>query len=446
MNTFRTICTAAGLFCLTALNTKTMGQIASGNCGANGNNLTYQITVNGNDTILTISGTGAMTDYTYVSGASTAPWCSNTYRTHLKTLVIGNGVTTIGNYAFYSCAFRGSLTIPNSVTSIGNSAFTNCSGFTGSLTIPNSVTSIGDYAFWSCSGFTGSLTIPNSVTSIGDFVFYNCSGFTGSLTIGNSVDTIGTHAFTNCSGFTGITCLAVSPPRLGSYIFVGVPTTIPLTVPCISLQSYLGWGGFNTFSGNCLPLARVLSNNSSLGVVSDSGGVCFSGTKLTVYAATQTGGIFTGWSDGNTDNPRMITVISDITLTANFISDSTALFKQQLSDLSSQINVLRGDSMQSKMLIKELEAKLDSCKKGLSTKSLSIEESLLRVYPNPTNSQLRIENYELRDGEIEIYDVVGRVVVETLRATSLPVIDISHLENGLYFLKIGDKTIKIIKN
>ena len=64
----------------------------------------------------------------------------------------------------------------------------------------------------------------------------------------------------------------------------------------------------------------------------------------------------------------------------------------------------------------------------------------LQIYPNPTNSQLRIINVN-----IQIVDVIGHVV-ETLCNASLPVIDISHLENGLYFLKIGDKTVKVIKN
>ena len=61
------------------------------------------------------------------------------------------------------------LAIPNGVTSIGNDAFWDCSGLT-SVTIPNSVTRIGHYAFNRCSGLT-SVTIPNSVTSIGDDAF-----------------------------------------------------------------------------------------------------------------------------------------------------------------------------------------------------------------------------------------------------------------------------------
>ena len=67
----------------------------------------------------------------------------------------------------------------------------------------------------------------------------------------------------------------------------------------------------------------------------------------------------------------------------------------------------------------------------------------------PTHSQLRIENYDVLMGEIQIIDVVGKCVWAT---HALPIqdgnitIDISHLANGLYFLKIGNKTIKIIKN
>ena len=89
--------------------------------------------------------------------------------TEITNLAIPNGVTSIGNDAFWDCSGLTSVTIPNSVTRIGHYAFNRCSGLT-SVTIPNSVTSIGDYAFNLCSGLT-SVTIPNSVTSIGDDAF-----------------------------------------------------------------------------------------------------------------------------------------------------------------------------------------------------------------------------------------------------------------------------------
>jgi len=84
-------------------------------------------------------------------------------------LVIPDGVTSIGNYAFYNCSSLASVTIGNGVTSIGDYAFYNCGGLT-SVTMGNSVTSIGDYAFYNCSSLT-SITIPNSVTTMGEYVF-----------------------------------------------------------------------------------------------------------------------------------------------------------------------------------------------------------------------------------------------------------------------------------
>ena len=111
---------------------------------------------------LTISGNGAMGDYkekntngTYI----TAPWGTN-----IKAVVIEDGVTSIGNYAFRSCTCLTSVTIGNSVTSIGEYAFYGCTGLT-SVTIGNSVTSIGYEAFHGCTGLT-SVIIPDSVTSI----------------------------------------------------------------------------------------------------------------------------------------------------------------------------------------------------------------------------------------------------------------------------------------
>ena len=93
-------------------------------------------------------------------------------RDTMTELVIPEGMTKIGNAAFYGCNALTSLTIPNSVTSIGNTAFYGCYALT-SLTIPNSVTSIGNSAFNGCNALT-SLTIPNSVTTIGRLAFYRC--------------------------------------------------------------------------------------------------------------------------------------------------------------------------------------------------------------------------------------------------------------------------------
>ena len=94
------------------------------------------------------------------------------YKGIQSEVIVPDGVTSIGEYAFSRCSKLTSITIPNSVTSIGEWAFSGCSGLT-SITIPNSVTSIGDFAFSGCNGLT-SITIPNSVTSIGNGAFGYC--------------------------------------------------------------------------------------------------------------------------------------------------------------------------------------------------------------------------------------------------------------------------------
>ena len=155
------------------------------------------------------------------------------------SLIVPNSVITIGNGAFRACTgFTGSLTLGSSVTTIGTFAFSGCTGFSGSLNLPNSVTTIGMNAFQYCTGFTGSLTIGNSVTSIGREAFSGCTGFTGSLTIGNSVTTINNYAFQQCSGFTSMIVFPETPPTLESWVFSGVPKTIPVYVPCPSLEDY----------------------------------------------------------------------------------------------------------------------------------------------------------------------------------------------------------------
>ena len=133
-----------------------------------GPNLTWDLT----DGVLTISGTGDMYDYLYFEDP--APWDSS--KESITSVIISNGVTRIGYYAFAGCTSLTTVTIPNSVTIIGYSAFYNCSSLT-SVTIPNSVTSIETGVFSGCSSLT-SVTIGNSVTSIGNGAFLNCSSLT----------------------------------------------------------------------------------------------------------------------------------------------------------------------------------------------------------------------------------------------------------------------------
>ncbi|MBO4216562.1 MAG: leucine-rich repeat protein [Clostridia bacterium] len=107
------------------------------------------------------------------------------------------------------------LVIPDGVTAIGDWAFCCCEGFT-SVTVPDSVTSIGDYAFYHCEGLT-SVTVPDNVTAIGEGAFFHCEGLT-SVTVGNGVTAIGDWAFSCCEGLASVT-IPVSVTSIGKYAF-----------------------------------------------------------------------------------------------------------------------------------------------------------------------------------------------------------------------------------
>ena len=172
-----------------------------------------------NGTELTISGNGKMANYSY---NSTLPWGKS-----ITKVTIAEGVTSIGDYAFYSCSSLTSVSIPDSVTSIGYDAFIWCIKLT-SVTIPDSVTSIGDYAFYGCTGLT-SVTIPDSVTSIGDFAFSDCSSLT-SVNIGNSVTSISDGAFCDCTSLTSVN-IPDSVTSIGGYVFQGCTSLTSVNIP-----------------------------------------------------------------------------------------------------------------------------------------------------------------------------------------------------------------------
>ena len=165
--------------------------------GGTDGNITW--TLDG-DGVLIISGTGEMNDYetenvndTWIT---TAPWGSD-----VTSVVINDGVTGIGNSAFFECHGLTSITIPESVTSIGDYAFFECRGLT-SITIPDSVTSIGHDAFSLCTGLT-SITIPEGVVSIGYYAFEDCCSLTNVI-LPDSVTWIGSGAFNGCNALTDV--------------------------------------------------------------------------------------------------------------------------------------------------------------------------------------------------------------------------------------------------
>ncbi len=136
--------------------------VASGTCGEN---LTWKLD---NEGTLTISGSGAMTDW---SSPNSIPWKNNA--SNIKTVIINNDVTTVGANAFYNCNYLTSVTLSEDITTLGMRAFYGCSRLS-SIALPDILKTIKSYAFTNCTALT-SITLPSKMTTLAEEVFSGCT-------------------------------------------------------------------------------------------------------------------------------------------------------------------------------------------------------------------------------------------------------------------------------
>ena len=323
--------------------------VKKGKCGTN---VTYSLDTSTD--VLTISGTGDMKDY---SGRN-SPFYEDPF---IESIIIENGVTSIGVYAFYGCTSLTNVTIGNNVTSIGSEAFYNtayyndesnwnngvlyisdclidtnddfdsttdyiikdgtriianyalsyCDNLT-SVTIPNSVTSIGNYAFLGCTSLTN-ITIPDSVTRIGDHAFSRCTSLT-SITIPDSVTSIGGGAFYNCTSLKSIT-IPNSVTSIGDSAFDG----------CTSLTSV-------NYSGTKSQWKSIKGYRNVLKIIKCTDGIIGNGNTVTIDSLKYKfyGDYDTVTLVGYTDSPENLVISKNISYegyTLNVTSIGESAFK-----------------------------------------------------------------------------------------------------------------------
>lgn len=258
--------------------------IYNGTCGTN---LTWVL--DDSTGVLTISGTGDMDNW---SSSTDVLWYD--YRDNIVSIIIEQGVTSIGSHAFANCINLQNITWGPDVKSSGQNAFGNCTNliqvnisniaawcsidFLGGnytnalgnplyyarnlylngelvtdLTIPDGVLNIDGYVFYNCSNLR-SVIVPDSVTTIGNSVFYNCSNLTR-IELPNNMESIGVRAFNNCSSLESVV-IPDGITNINNYTFYGCKNLTNIIIP----DSVTSIGG-SVFS-YCESLTNITIPNS----------------------------------------------------------------------------------------------------------------------------------------------------------------------------------------
>ena len=265
-------------------------------------------------------------------------------------------------------------------------------------------------AFESCSSLT---TLNFNAINCQDFeVYYNdyyryTYTFSGtSLTtvnIGDSVQRIPAYFVRDCSGLTSVKCLASIPPSLGDFSFSGISDTCTLSVPCSSLAAYTASDWNTYFAGR---ISEELSFELSVSVNDEAYGSVEVETQScnvkTLTAIANEGYEFTAWNDGNTENPRTVSLTSDTAFMAIFTPASSL--------------------------------------QGVNAREFAL-------YPNPAKSFVNLEFEALKENALlQILDLDGRA----LKAFNLKAgqetlqINVGELPEGVYIIMLGNTAKKLI--
>lgn len=284
---------------------------------------------------------------------------------NMTTVDLGSTVTTIGNYTFYHCKELESIDLTG-ITSIGNNAFNTCSSLV-SLTIPSSITTIENNTFDYCISLE-TIILPSTIITIKEASFGHCNSLTSVTCYATSVPTLGANNFTASNDtlyvpYSSIASYNATSPwntdfeqirPIGDYSYLSVTagshgsvtgggwylngTTAQISATADNHYHFDEWSDGDTNAIRNILVSQDASYTASFEVNSyvitvvagdhgsaTGGGTYDYGTSVQISATPDTDYNFTGWNDGNTDNPRTITVTGDATYTASFAINSYTL-------------------------------------------------------------------------------------------------------------------------
>ena len=270
-----------------------------GDFGVN-NCLHWKVTSTFTSKTLTITGSGAMPDFDFPNG-SLAPWWNYEalgmnalseidfdIKGKLKTVIIGEGVTNVSNYALFFLPAATQVTLPDSVTSIGRYGIAMCSKLTG-MSIPKGVTGIGDFglagngltaitlpdglqslgrgAFDSCASLTNT-TLPAAITAVPGKCFADCTKLLN-VKYAGTVTAIGDLAFESCKALTAAP-IPETVTEIGASAFTGCTALTDVTIPA----------GVSTIPEDCFRGCTALTDIDLPGTVTSVGHNAFTGCTV----------------------------------------------------------------------------------------------------------------------------------------------------------------------
>lgn len=266
------------LLCVAFLATSLLANVVTGTCGDN-----LQWSYDTDTKALTITGSGDMWDYNY--WGYDYLWAQ--VGGEITSVSLPDGLTRIGNYAFYYCSSITSITIPNSVTSIGGNAFTSCSSLT-SITIPNSVTSIGVDAFYNTGIYNTESNWDKGVLYIDNCLIRAKGDISGAYAVKEDTRLIAAGAFMG-SSLTSVT-IPNNVTNMGGGIFAGCSylqsVVLPENITAISNVYMDGAVRSTGFFEYCRSLTAVTIPSAVTLIEDYAFAYCSSLTSITLNSPT----------------------------------------------------------------------------------------------------------------------------------------------------------------
>ncbi|MBR3149280.1 MAG: leucine-rich repeat domain-containing protein [Eubacterium sp.] len=387
---------------------------------------------------LTISGRGAIPDMKNMDGSQ--PWYDWRSDGSIQSVIVGEGITAIGNYCFYSVKAN-SFTLPSTLKTLGRYSFSS-SGIKN-VSLPFGLTSIGNNAFDECT-LLESVSLPDTLTSIGGYAFRRCISLT-EIIIPYSVSSIGSYAFDGCTSLDSVVFDDMtSSVTLMSYAFYNCTSLLDVAFPSEAEIKTKAYG--YTASGKLSGTKMLVYEFSSAYIFALTNGISYEllDEKLPLSLGIP-GNV--SFDDDTIDKVYTFTLKPDFSAVYNVYSRGETDVKAAIYDGETQLDFCDdiSDSDRNFCLTAELTAGREYTVTVQSMKSLGA--STVVVYPDVITS----------------FDIIGELTFDAadgFRSTSyayFPIVDVTlegfvldvHFEGGysdkIYYSKgyFDNKEIEI---